>query len=226
MLRALLMLCFISFAFPSIAQDTIYTRTNQQIIAKVLEIGTKEVRYKRWDLPSGPDYVLPKNDILKIVLSNGEVEEFEIVVEVVTPPPYGGRPQPFGDMPVRTRFANGFGVQLVGPAFLSVEYDRYVANILNFEIGVGLGGAYVGAGWHILGDDPYYRWTPTLGVQVGGMTDFDLSLKFNDYSLYVPIGFNFAGYNGLQFSVDVGPLKINGPGDLIPFGSIKVGARF
>jgi TM2 domain-containing membrane protein YozV len=51
--------------------DTIYLKDNEKIIAKVLEVGVKTINYKECDNINGPQFVIQKNDVKKIVYSNG-----------------------------------------------------------------------------------------------------------------------------------------------------------
>jgi hypothetical protein len=57
------------------AQDTITKRNNEQIICKIKEIGTDEIKYQ----PLGNDIiiVIDKNDVSKVVLSSGMVMKFQ-----------------------------------------------------------------------------------------------------------------------------------------------------
>ncbi|MGQ0829286.1 MAG: hypothetical protein ACT4ON_12940 [Bacteroidota bacterium] len=58
------------------AQDTIVKQNKEIVLAKVIEISTSEVKFKRFDLPDGPLFTLVKSEISKIKYSNGTVEEF------------------------------------------------------------------------------------------------------------------------------------------------------
>ena len=58
------------------AQDMIFKTDAQSIQAKILEISTTEVRYKRFSNPDGPTYVLPVGDISHIIYQNGERDDF------------------------------------------------------------------------------------------------------------------------------------------------------
>jgi hypothetical protein len=62
------------------AQDTIYKRSGELIPAKVLEINTKEISYKRADLLDGPLFVINKNEIKKIKYVTGTIDSFKVVV--------------------------------------------------------------------------------------------------------------------------------------------------
>lgn len=58
------------------AQDKIYRKNGKIVEAKVLEIGSSEVKYKEFNNPDGPVYVLETDRIIKIVFANGKVQKF------------------------------------------------------------------------------------------------------------------------------------------------------
>lgn len=58
------------------SQDRIKKVNGDIIQAKVLEVSSDEVRYKRYSNPDGPVYVLGKNEISEITYQNGEREVF------------------------------------------------------------------------------------------------------------------------------------------------------
>ena len=58
------------------AQDVITLKDGNEIIALVYEIGDIDVKYKRTENPNGPNYVLKKSEILKIIYANGSKDEF------------------------------------------------------------------------------------------------------------------------------------------------------
>lgn len=70
------------FTFGAYAQDTIYKRSGEVIIAKISEISPTEIHYKRFEMPDGPKYIENKSAIKEIRFSNGLKEEFAIA-----PPP-------------------------------------------------------------------------------------------------------------------------------------------
>lgn len=79
----LLMMLFASTLSAS-AQDVIVKKDGSTILSKVIEIGTTEVKYKKWNNPNGPNYTIPLSDIQNINFENGEMETFGN--EVVTQP--------------------------------------------------------------------------------------------------------------------------------------------
>ena len=58
------------------AQDLIVKTDATKIEAKVIEITTETVRYKRFSNPDGPTYVLPVKEIHYIQYANGEKEYY------------------------------------------------------------------------------------------------------------------------------------------------------
>lgn len=58
------------------AQDKIYRKHGDVIEAKVKEVQDNSVLYKRFDNPDGPDYVISKREIKKIVYQGGQTDEF------------------------------------------------------------------------------------------------------------------------------------------------------
>jgi hypothetical protein len=55
------------------AQDTLYMRTSESILVKVIEVGTTEVKYKKLDNLNGPIFSILKSDLLIIKYENGVV---------------------------------------------------------------------------------------------------------------------------------------------------------
>jgi hypothetical protein len=70
---------FISF-LTSFSQDKIYRQNGEIIKAKVLEIGTSEVKYKDFSNLDGPVYVIETERIKKIEFENGKIEKFNFTI--------------------------------------------------------------------------------------------------------------------------------------------------
>ena len=73
--------CILGFAMllsvaGALAQDIIMLRTGDDIEALVQEIGTDEVKYKKFDNPNGPNYTLKKPEIFMIRYENGAKDVF------------------------------------------------------------------------------------------------------------------------------------------------------
>jgi hypothetical protein len=56
------------------AQDRIIKTTGDTVRAKVLEIGTNAISYKKSNLPDGPTFTVMKSDILMVILADGTIE--------------------------------------------------------------------------------------------------------------------------------------------------------
>lgn len=62
------------FAYNAQTQDVIHKKNGKVIEAKVVEIGTSEIKYRQFDQPDGPIYVEEKENLLKIVFQDGRTE--------------------------------------------------------------------------------------------------------------------------------------------------------
>ncbi|MCX6295159.1 MAG: hypothetical protein NTX97_03660 [Bacteroidetes bacterium] len=68
---------FLSMGKISRGQDTIVKQNQEVILAKITEISSSEIKYKRFDNIDGPVYSITKTAITKIKFSNGKVEEMK-----------------------------------------------------------------------------------------------------------------------------------------------------
>ena len=51
----------------ALAQDVIVKQDGGTILSKVLEIGTQEIAYKKWNSQDGPVYKIAKDQVLSII---------------------------------------------------------------------------------------------------------------------------------------------------------------
>lgn len=159
------LICFL-LQLTTHAQDTIYKRSGELISAKVLEINTKEISYKRFDLLEGPLYIANKNDIKKIKYATGTIDSFAVVASQLSTVLYVSRPKkynyPENYDQITTTFRRGIyrhqGHYLSdrGVAFLAMEKNQVWKNQeieLNImearrnkaiQYSIGLGGLFVG----------------------------------------------------------------------------------
>ena len=68
-------LFFLSMAGKS--QDKIYRNNGKIVEAKIIEIGSSEIKYREFNNQDGPIYVLETDRIKKIVFQNGKEQKFE-----------------------------------------------------------------------------------------------------------------------------------------------------
>lgn len=69
------------------AQDMIVKKDGSIIQAKVSEIGTSEVKYKKWSNQDGPSYAIAKSEILAINYQNGDKDTFSDAQPITTQEP-------------------------------------------------------------------------------------------------------------------------------------------
>jgi len=62
-------------------KDLIYKIDNEVVEAIILEVSSAEVKYKEWNNPDGPTFVLKASEIGKIQLSNGTVKTYNTLVQ-------------------------------------------------------------------------------------------------------------------------------------------------
>ena len=75
--RIFALLAFIAIlGFNAMAQDVITLKDGSEINALVQEIGTDEVKYKKWDNKNGPNYTMKKSEIFMIKYQNGSKDVF------------------------------------------------------------------------------------------------------------------------------------------------------
>jgi len=76
MKNILLFILFICSSNIIKAQDTLSMRSGENILVKVIEVGTAEVKYKKLDNLNGPVFSMLKSDLLMIKYENGTKEDF------------------------------------------------------------------------------------------------------------------------------------------------------
>ncbi len=78
-MKKILFLTLLIFSCTQIlnAQDKIYRQNGKVVLAKVVEIGSSEIKYKEFNNPDGPIYVLETDRIKKIVFENGTTQTFQ-----------------------------------------------------------------------------------------------------------------------------------------------------
>ena len=64
------------------AQDTLSMRSGENILVKVIEVGTTEVKYKKQDNLNGPDFSILKLDLLMIKYENGTKDDFSSIKKI------------------------------------------------------------------------------------------------------------------------------------------------
>lgn len=75
--KTLLLFLFIAISQMILADDIIYLKNGDEIRSTISEISQTEVKYKKANNPTGPQYIINKSDVLMIIYSNGEKEIFK-----------------------------------------------------------------------------------------------------------------------------------------------------
>ena len=64
------------------AQDTLSMRSGVNILVKVIEVGTSELKYKKIDNLNGPIFSILKSDLLIIKYENGTKDDFSSIKKI------------------------------------------------------------------------------------------------------------------------------------------------
>ena len=120
------------------AQDLIVKKNNETIKAKILEVGTTEIRYKLFDSPDGPTLVINKREIktLKIHAENGKNDKVMNITD---------DPMSAGNASIVDK-TSSFKFHFFSPLnhHLAFSYEWMVKPGFNWEAGIGIVGPGVG----------------------------------------------------------------------------------
>ena len=111
------------------SQDKIYRKNGKIVEARILEIGSDEIKYKEFHNPDGPIYVLETDRINKIVFENGKVEKFTI--DIRDPEKYEGQ------------LKKAIKIDFLGPllGFSQVTFEKSMGIGKGYELSLGIIGA-------------------------------------------------------------------------------------
>ncbi|MBO4739760.1 MAG: hypothetical protein J5606_09425 [Bacteroidales bacterium] len=84
MKKVVFTLVCVCFASILTAQDIIITKDAQKIEAKILEVSSTEIKYKKQNNLDGPTFVVSTSELNTIIYANGEVQLFDIPVNVTS----------------------------------------------------------------------------------------------------------------------------------------------
>jgi hypothetical protein len=142
----LALLLFLLSAYTCMAQDIIIKKNNEQIKAKIVEIGPDEVKFKYYNLPDGPTIVMKKSDIKTIKLEG----ENESVVIDTDPDPMSVNNDVIENKTSSIKF------HFFSPLrdHLAFSYEWMVKPGFNWETGLGIVGPGISVSSNLLNDDP------------------------------------------------------------------------
>jgi hypothetical protein len=162
MKKTTLLLLVTLLAIQLFSQDKIYKLKGNVILAKVIEIGTDEIKYKLFESPDGPVYVVDKSTLNKIEFADGRVEKYKLSIK--DPQNYEGQ--------LTKAIKINFLAPLLG--FTQFSYEKSISPLKGYELGLGIIGA--GRNFQI---DNYY---------VNGQYQ---PYKRNAFGLYIDAGYKF-----------------------------------
>lgn len=163
MKKIILFLLIILFTTQLFAQDKIYKLKGTVINAKVIEIGTDEIKYKLFDSPDGPVYVVDKSSLNRIEFADGRVEKYKLSYK--DPQNYEGQ--------LSKAVKINFLAPLLG--YSQFSFEKSISPLKSYELGLGIIGA--GKNYQI---DNYYingQYQPYKRSAFGGFVE--AGYKFN-----------------------------------------------
>jgi hypothetical protein len=84
--KSILIFTFYLSSNVAFSQDVITKKTSEDIQAKVIEVNTTEIKYKKFDNQTGPTFIILKTDVLMIRYENGSKDIFNETAPVKTAP--------------------------------------------------------------------------------------------------------------------------------------------
>ena len=81
-MKKIFFLFFLLITTISFSQDVITKINGDTISAKIIEVGTNTIKYKRFDNLAGPQYTILKTDVSTIKYENGTEDEFTSTTSV------------------------------------------------------------------------------------------------------------------------------------------------
>ena len=128
MKKIIIILSLFLYSSIGFAQDVLTKKNGEDILAKVLEVNTTEIKYKKSENPNGPTFTILKSEVLLIRYENGTKDVFN------EPQKVSSQPQSGIENPVsfKKNEIKGNALALILGS-IAVTYER----ILNEESAVG-----------------------------------------------------------------------------------------
>lgn len=180
-----LLLVFI-FSNRVFSQDDIIMRNDDVTKAKVEEVGTAVIRYRKADNMDGPIYDMPKADVYMIVYANGQRD-------VINPRPGGESPAPAAAV------SSGDAIRVAPPEMPVYEQPLCPAEGYIWTPGYWayniIGGYYWVPGVWVSPPRVGYLWTPGYWGFVGGIYGWHVGYWGEHIGFYGGVNYGY-GYGG------------------------------
>lgn len=124
---------FLFIAFTSNAQDYIHKKNREILKVKIIEISSDEIKFKDFDNPNYPVFVIEKAKVSKLELESGDILEIKTQDSFNDPDYYTGQSK----NALKVSFTGFFNNQA------AVYYERSLTPSTSFEVGL----AYIGGGF-------------------------------------------------------------------------------
>lgn len=152
----------------SYSQDKIFRKNGKIVEARIVEIGSDEIKYKEFNNPDGPVYVLETDRISKIVYANGKTEKF--IMNLKDPEKYEGQ------------MTKAVKLDFMGPllGYSQFGFEKSLGVGKSYELSLGIIG--LGKSWSIQYYDNTFREVKkkqsgafvSAGYKFGKLPDFIL----------------------------------------------------
>src|SRR5665647_945927 len=182
MKKIILFLLIIIVTTQLFAQDKIYKLKGTVINAKVIEIGTDEIKYKLFDSPDGPVYVVDKSTLNRIEFADGRVEKYKLSYK--DPQNYQGQ--------LSKAIKINFLAPLLG--YTQFSFEKSISPLKSYELGLGI----IGAGKNSQIDNYYIngQYQPYKRNAFGGFVE--AGYKFNKLPNFFNKGVRTVSYTHLR----------------------------
>lgn len=111
------------------AQDKIYRKNGQVVKAKIIEVGTSEIKYRVYGDETGPLYILETDRIKKIEYENGKVDKPTVNLK---------DPEQYAD-----QLKKAIKIDFLGPllGYAQITFERSTGVGKSYELSLGIIGA-------------------------------------------------------------------------------------
>jgi hypothetical protein len=207
---------------PGISQDLIQKKSGDEIKSQVIEVGLKDISYKKYENLNGPVYKILQSEVTKIIYENGTMDVFDnnqITKMNALPAVKPAQKEAESNVPFKSYFSGGFNLMMHNGMYGSTVPARPDGGSYNPHGS----DKYTGLGFGVKIDyriielialsfdiNNYTSTTPV--AEAGGYASSDWVWRMNDYDTRLIGPFpNDAYYNitttGFRLGLKIYPMK-------------------